>query len=66
MQNLRAESAVVHGSAAIFRATGDRYRVTLTMERKDGKNISEIEARRVYTQALAVFPQVTSIGRVPD
>jgi hypothetical protein len=36
MQNFKAESAILDGSIATFQATGDRYRVTLLVERKAG------------------------------
>lgn len=57
---------MLDGIIATFQATGDRYRVTLAVECKDGKNTSETEARRICTEALTAFPQVTSMGWMPD
>jgi hypothetical protein len=66
MQNFRPEAPVLNRDVAIFGAAGDDYRVTITVERKDGKTVSETEARRIYTEAMTSFPQVISVGRISE
>jgi hypothetical protein len=64
MQNFKPENPIIEANVATFPASSDIYRVTLTVERKDGSQITEREARLTYTQALSSFPQLTSIGKI--
>ena len=64
MQNFRTENPIIEKNLASFPASSDAYRVTLTVERKDGGQITEREARLIYTQALSSFPQLTSVGKL--
>ncbi len=66
MQNFRPEAPQLDGNTAVFSAVGKDYRVILTVERTDGRNVTETEARRIYTQAMTAFPQVISVGRVSN
>ncbi len=66
MQNFRPEAVHLDGNVASFGAMGTTYRVILTVERMDGKKITEAEARRIYTEAMTAFPQSISVGRLTD
>jgi hypothetical protein len=53
----------IYGSKATFTAVNKSYRVTLTVERIDGKNITEEEGRVAYTSAA--FPSQGFVGKAP-
>jgi hypothetical protein len=56
MQHFNFEVPRVEGANASFVATNDIYRVTISVERKDQKQITKKEAELAYTQALQFFP----------
>jgi hypothetical protein len=64
VQNFKLEPPEIKGNVAKFQADGDSCRVTVIVERKDRKEISEQDARLAYTKALALFPKLTTVGKV--
>jgi hypothetical protein len=62
MQTFRFDRPQLAGDLAAFPAASDDYVVTLSVQRKDGKSITEREARLAYTQVLPLYPLMKSIG----
>jgi hypothetical protein len=64
MKNFRPECPTIEGSVARFPSASESYRVIITVERRDGKNITDRDAMLAYTSALSLLTQMKSVGRV--
>jgi hypothetical protein len=64
MQNFRVGHPVIEGDLATFPSTSEDYVVTLSVQRRNGKPITEREARIAYTQAMSSYQQMVTIGKL--
>jgi|GEM_PF-3952068 len=64
MKNFTPECPIIEGSVARFSSASESYRVIITVERRDGKNITDRDVMLAYTSALPSFTQMKSVGRI--
>jgi len=62
MQHFKVEGPKIEGPVASFAAISDSHCVTITVERKDRKAITESDARLTYSEALQLFPTMKRYG----
>ena len=62
MRHFKMDAPKIEGHIANFTAISDSHRVTIMVERKDEKDITEKEAKTAYSEALILFPQMKHYG----